>query len=655
MAKKEIDISEYINKSVKIYYPSATSYYREDLENGNTRSSFESRNSIQIAVLKPRTGRLIGYNKDGRIYLLGTDSLLSYQSNLVFHCQSYNTTELPEYYVGVYPDASARGNYAWSWLTYNYIGETGSVNVSPIGLDWKSLTLPDPVGVSGFNADNYILNYREDFQVGKNNTTSYTAASLTNDPASTPLFFPATGTDGSFPASMISLEKYPNDYPRVTDMITITADYTSLADLNERIYEFAYNDLGRFFKIDTTNRSIRCQRSNINNDLYGDLRYSESEVKALPTYIFNLIITNDLDAAQKYLIDGTIPDDATVNGYPGDDDSVDKPDTDGEDGATPDDVDEIPVTEPVTTSYALSDTHVYRVTQEILASFYSELWSLDFSSIVVNSVTGLYSNLIENVISLKWFPVKSSSIGVSVSNKNIVLGFTTLSIAGYVFDSNKVITRAATFNIEKIFNSYMDYAPYTQIQLYLPFHGFIDIDTNLFMAHSLVVDYTVDVTSGLLTYYISRDKTVIQQVQTTCAIEIPLTLSSAIDVAGQITQNIISKSLSAGTALATGNPIGAAGSVLGSTNAPPSKYIAGAGNNGALFGNRQVTLLIRRPQYNRAKNYGEAVGYPSFSTFKLSTLKGFVVVKNPKLAMTDKMTYAEYSEIISLLESGVYI
>lgn len=655
MAKKEIDISEYINKSVKIYYPSASSYYSEGLGSGNTRTSFESRNSIQIAVLKPRTGRLIGYNKDGRIYLLGTDSLLSYQSNLEFHCQAYDTTELPEYLIGVYPNASARGNYAWSWLTYNYIGEEGSVNVSPIGLDWKSLTLPDPVGTSGFIADNYILNYREDFQLGKNNATSYTAASLTNDPASTPLFFPATGTAGEFPASMISLEKYPNDYPRVADMTTITADYTTLADLNEYIYEFAHSDLDRYFKIDTTNRSIRCQRSNLNNDLYGDLRYSETVVKALPCYIYNLIVTSDLEAAKKFIEDGTIPDDARVNGYPADDGGGDTSDTSGEDGASPDDVDEIPVTEPSTTSYALSDTHVYRVTKEQLASFYSELWSLDFSDAVVNSVTGLYTNLIENVISLKWYPIKSSAIGISARNSGIVLGFTTMSASGYVFDSNKVITRAGSFNIEKTFKSYIDYAPYTQIQLYLPFHGFIDIDTNLFMSHTLVVDYTVDITSGMLTYYISRDKTVIEQIQCECAIDIPLTLSSAMDVAGHITQGVISKSLALGSAVATGNPIGAAGAVLGSTNAPPSKYIAGAGNNGALFGNKQVTLLIRRPQYNRAKNYGEAIGYPSYSTYRLSALKGFVVVKNPKIAMTDKMTYYEYSEIISLLERGVYL
>ena len=201
----------------------------------------------------------------------------------------------------------------------------------------------------------------------------------------------------------------------------------------------------------------------------------------------------------------------------------------------------------------------------------------------------------------------------------------------------------------------MDYAPYTDIQVYLPFYGMLDLDTNLFMAHTLNIEYTVDVTSGLITYYISRDKTIIQQVQAKCAIDIPMTLSSMIDVATQISQNVVSKSISLASATSAGNPIGMVGAVLGNTSSPNMRYLSGIGDNGALYGNRQITIFIKHPQYNRPGNYASTIGFPSYGKYKLSSLSGLCVVENPRISMTDKMSLSEYEEIISLLQGGIFI
>ena len=85
------------------------------------------------------------------------------------------------------------------------------------------------------------------------------------------------------------------------------------------------------------------------------------------------------------------------------------------------------------------------------------------------------------------------------------------------------------------------------------------------------------------------------------------------------------------------------------------KYLSGISENGALYGNRKVTLFIKHPQYNRPGNYASTVGYPSYGKFKLSSLSGFTVVENPRLSMTDKMSLSEYEEIIEFLKGGIYI
>lgn len=664
MAQREEDLSKYENMSVKVLFmPPTYDVYTIALKNGNTVNTNDIYHRFQMAVLKPQNdGRMIGYDDGKKIYLLGNGKLYSYNGAFRYELRSFEPKTIPEYIVARYPSISSEaGNNIYSYMDYNDFNADGVQSHYPIGLDWQGIEWEDPVTQNPISIDKYVVDYRDDIKWGdlKNDTYTFQYQSLTTDPTTTPIYLPRTGTEGDIPFSMISLEKYPLPYPQVSDMTIQTVTYDDLEKINEKLYDFVKSDLERFFKIDTTNRNISCGQGNINRQPYGDLRYTKEQVKAFPTYIFNLIVTSDLSQAKKYIADGTLPDDARVTmSYPGDDGDQptgDDPDDGNENGNLPDDVDDIPVQKPSVTSYQLSDTHYYRLTVEQMKDFYKDLWSLDISDVIVNQVTGIYGSLIENVLSLRWFPIKSSDIGTNVANNPIKVGYVTLGVTGYQYDVNNQINHGATFDVSKSYNSYMDYAPYTDIQVYLPFYGMLDLDTNLFMTHTLNIDYTVDVTSGLITYYISRDETIVQQVQAKCAIDIPMTLTSMIDVATQISQNVVSKSISLASATAAGNPIGMVGAVLGNTSSPNMRYLSGIGDNGALYGNRQITIFIKHPQYNRPGNYASTIGFPSYGKYKLSSLSGLCVVDNPRIAMTDKMSLSEYEEIISLLQGGIFI
>ena len=664
MAKREEDVSVYENRSVKIMYmPPSFNEYRAKLFNGNTRNTNLTTSKFRMAVIKPHSGgRMIGYDDGNKIYLLGNSKLYSYSGLITYELRSYEPTTVPNYVVSRFPNISSQaGNNIYSYMDYTDYGPSGVQPHYPIGLDWKSIEWEEPSVDNGFMLEKYVVDYRNDIKIGtlKSNNYEFQYQSLTDDPSTTPIYLPRTGKDGVIPFPMISFDKYPLPYPQISDMDIETVTYEDLEKINERKYEYLKSDLTRWFKIDGTNRDLTCRQGDINRAPYGDLRYTEEQVKALPTYIFNLIVTSDLAQAKKYIADGTMPDDAHVTmSYPGDDGDQptgDDPDDGNENGNLPDDVDDIPVQKPSVTSYQLSDTHYYRLTVEQMKDFYKDLWSLDITDVIVNQVTGIYGSLIENVLSLRWFPIKSSDIGTNVANNPIKVGYVTLGVSGYQYDSNNKINHGATFDITKEYSSYMDYAPYTDIQVYLPFYGMLDLDTNLFMAHTLNIDYTVDVTSGLITYYISRDETIVQQVQAKCAIDIPMTLSSMIDVATQISQNVVSKSISLASATSAGNPIGMVGAVLGNTSSPNMRYLSGIGDNGALYGNRQITIFIKHPQYNRPGNYASTIGFPSYGKYKLSSLSGLCIVENPRISMTDKMSLSEYEEIISLLQGGIFI
>ena len=424
------------------------------------------------------------------------------------------------------------------------------------------------------------------------------------------------------------------------------------------MYDYYHDDAGRYFRIDNTDKSVTANLGSYNTSTWGNHQWSQEQVNMMPVRVYNLLVTKNLEQAKKYVADGTLPDDVYVSKpYPGDQDKnpTDTPDEDGEDGNLKDDVDKIRPKDPDATSVTLSNTHYYRLSKEDLKSFFTDLWSLDFSDIIFNQVTGVYSNLVENVISLRWFPVPLQALGEIGTTEGIKLGYTTLKTACTTLQSAAPLMAGGAFDIKPVYKSYMDYAPYTDIQVFLPFYGMLDLDTNLFMKHLLSVQYTVDIASGLITYYISRDDTIVQQVQAKCGIDIPITLSSMIDVASEISNNVVSKSVSLASATAAGSPIGMVGSVLGNTSAPHMKYLSGISENGALYGNRKVTLFIKHPQYNRPGNYASTVGYPSYGKFKLSSLSGFTVVENPRLSMTDKMSLSEYEEIIEFLQGGIYI
>lgn len=372
----------------------------------------------------------------------------------------------------------------------------------------------------------------------------------------------------------------------------------------------------------------------------------------------NLIITESLADAQKYVKDGTMPknyvyDDPnnTVGGKPGDDDDDPNNSSDGSEGS--DHRDDINVNTPPDSAISLSNINIYLLTREQLMAFISDMWDFSWTELTTNMMTGIYNNLIDNVQSIRVMPFAPADLGTVETVDSIKCGWwshtaTVRKLGTGTNGPGMNLRNVGNWEFNEVFGGWADYAPYTSIELYLPYYGTINLDTNLFMGHILKVEYVLDVLAGLITYFLSCDDTCVITVSAKCSADVPVSLSSGIDTASDVLKNEARFVSEAGNL----RPVGM---VTGSTSVATEKCLNSCSESGMFFMPNKCHVRITRPAYTRASNYASRYGYPCYGSYKLSKLKGFTVVENYKSHYTKGIKKEEEDMIKSIMESGVYL
>ena len=369
----------------------------------------------------------------------------------------------------------------------------------------------------------------------------------------------------------------------------------------------------------------------------------------------NLIVTHDLTSAKKYIEDGTIPDDAIYddpNKQPsgeieggGDDDDPNN-NSDGNNGS--DHKDDITLNNPPETAATMSNCHIYSLAKSQLDAFISDMWDFSWTELTTNMMTGVYNNLIDNVQSIRLMPFSGSDLGTLSIVNGISCGWWTHTANVNKLSPDKSVKTAGTYELKKTFNGWADYSPYTSVEIYLPYLGWMDIDTNLFMGHTIKVEYTLDVLCGIITYYISCDKTFVMTKSAKVSCDVPISLTSGIDVFSDIAKNV-------GGAVSNVANVRPIGLISGSAQVTTPKLVGDATESGKLWMPTKCAIRITRPAYTRASNYASRYGYPCYGTYKLSDLSGFTVVENYKSHYTKGIKKEESDMIKSIMESGVYL
>ena len=387
---------------------------------------------------------------------------------------------------------------------------------------------------------------------------------------------------------------------------------------------------------------------------------------------YNLIITEDYDQAVKFVNDGTIPDDAWAN-IPKDPDPDGDGNASGESGGShKNDIDTFEPSAPDFNSINLSNLHTYWITKDQMKDFYTKLWEFNWTDISTNLLTGIYSNLVSNVVSLKMMPTSPENLGGTGEAEAVVLGFKTFDdlIVQTIGTNACPVVTIGTINIKKAYKSYADYSPYTDIALYLPFVGVVPLDTNLFMntaeynGSTLTVKASYDMLGGTITYFIEYEHATVYQFTGNMAVDVPVSLQSGVDIGTALAQNAssaIATATNALTSVAEPKPIGKAVntavqnvSSFGGASASAQSLYSSTGGDGAFYAFPKCVLMIRRPEYNRPKTYDSTIGYPAFFTKKVADISGFATVTNPKIPLVDGMTKEEHDMIVSAMQNGLF-
>ena len=314
--------------------------------------------------------------------------------------------------------------------------------------------------------------------------------------------------------------------------------------------------------------------------------------------------------------------------------------TDTGDGNTP------PVIAPTGNASALWS--VYNPTQAQLNSFGAWLWSSNF----IDQVLKLFNNPMQSIIGVhKIFATPATS-----GTGNITVGYLSSGVSANLVSNQYTDINCGTVKVSEQFGNVFDYTD-TQIRLYLPFIGIVDLDVSDVMRGSVSVVYHVDVITGacLAEVKVSRDSAggTLYQYAGDAAVRYPISSGSYMGVVAGIASavgGVASAVMTGGATL----PMAAGAIAGGISGAHTQVQHSGnfSGNAGAM-GGKKPYLIIERPQTMVADGFANYQGKGANVRRTVGQMSGYFKLSD---VHTDSISGAAESEIEAIraaLESGV--
>lgn len=276
----------------------------------------------------------------------------------------------------------------------------------------------------------------------------------------------------------------------------------------------------------------------------------------------------------------------------------------------------------------------------------SYLWSDLFE---VDGWKKLFADPMDAILGLSIVPVAVPSGGTrEVKVGNIGTGIS-LTIAASQF----VEVDCGSIDVNEYWGAYLDYEPYTQAQIFLPYIGIRPISVDEIMGKTVRVVYHVDILTGACCCLVKCGDSVLYTYNGQCSIPIPITGANYTSVVN----GVISAAAAVGSLVATGGASAPtaissiATSVVNQMKPQIEKSGSISGSAGVL--NMQTPYLILiRPRQALPSRQNEFIGYPSLITAQLTELSGYTEVQSIHLENIPA-TQEELAEIESLLNGGV--
>lgn len=320
-------------------------------------------------------------------------------------------------------------------------------------------------------------------------------------------------------------------------------------------------------------------------------------------------------------------------GYDDDDDDYHDP-TDNEDD-TPDDSTDISVSGEVCKTFKIEQIELKKLSQF--------LWSSDF----FDNILLVNNSPIENIISLK---ALIGTVATTGTSQSLALGNVTTT-ANVVPCNESIIINVGSITLPRKYNNFLDFEPYTKVQIYLPFYGCAMLDSSLVIGRTISIKYIIDVITATAKIKIIHDNKTLYEFKTTCGSDLPITSSNR----ASVEMGYLSSGVGMGVSIASGNMIGAIASGL--SMGQSQFHSSTSGNVSGILNfhdSRMVTVLVDRPVYTELRNFNKTHGRVCNLSKTLSELRGFTKcaenVQIPFNCLDEERTM-----IIEQLTNGVII
>lgn len=288
-------------------------------------------------------------------------------------------------------------------------------------------------------------------------------------------------------------------------------------------------------------------------------------------------------------------------------------------------------------------TTTFKMTKDRLQQLGRFLWD----SNIFDNFSLICSNPIENIISCK-----STPLSLNGTTQKIILGNVDTGVNGDKVSNNFTKQNIGSILITEKYHNFLDYAPYTNVIIYLPYVGFKELDTNLVMEKTLSISYTVDIITGGCLCQITSNNVKLYEFNGNMGIDIPITASNR----AQVEAGYISSGIGIASSVASGNIVGAATSLINSaesqyhyasTSSPNPMCVAST--------NRTCYVILDRPTYQTLKSFNHTRGKKCYLTKTINTLKGYTICDEHIDLSGIRATDSEKEELIKILSSGFFV
>lgn len=295
---------------------------------------------------------------------------------------------------------------------------------------------------------------------------------------------------------------------------------------------------------------------------------------------------------------------------------------------------------------------VYNPTKKQLQEFGKWLWTT-WSSDILDTLSKMFNTPMDGVIGLHELYATPSTSEMST----IKCGYLNSDVPSLLVDKRYTEINCGSMIISEYWNNYLDYAPYTTINCYLPFIGMVELDPKDVINCAINITYVIDSYNGSCIAQVRTVKdnfdAVTYQFSGNCAVEVPISSGNY--------SNVLSTAIGLGASgLATYATGGAAAPMLAGATASMMRTGSNVSHSGSFgashgaMGFKKPFIEVKSKIQKKVHDYNEDYGYPAHKRVTIKECSGFLKVKEVNV-ISSTATIEEKKMIKELLKSGVYV